>query len=290
VGPTFQYKDYADFIDKKAPFDQKRSSGFPAFITVLSAVGPFLINTLYAGPFRYEFMLEKEYTQLSLFKKLWFVYFAGFVERCKFYVGWKLSEGACILTGLGYAGKDEHGVDQWNRTQNVNIRAIEFANNPRVLLASWNTNTAEWLRRCVYNRIHPEGSKGSTTLATYGTFTMSAFWHGFYPGYYFAFIGLSLITSVNRLVRRHVRPLFLTRFSSLKVLYDFMGGLATHLIFAYIMPSFFLRTFDNAMKSYMVNYFIGHVVLFGVWIYIEHAGGAKALKKMENVSEKKKEE
>jgi lysophospholipid acyltransferase len=190
------------------------------------------------------------------------------------------------MTGLGYAGKDSLNINRWNRTQNVDMRKIEFAANPRMLLASWNINTAEWLRHSVYNRIHPEGSKGSTTLATYVTFIVSAFWHGFFPGYYFTFIGLSIITVVNRILRRHVRPIFLSRLARFKVLYDIMGWVCTHLIFAYIMPAFFLRSFRNAFYAYRVNYFSGHIVMILIWAWVTYLGGSRILKQLSTEREK----
>ena len=45
---------------------------------------------------------------------------------------------------------------------------------------TWNIGTQVWLRRICYDRL--------PTLKTLGVFVLSAFWHGFYPGYYFTFV------------------------------------------------------------------------------------------------------
>lgn len=42
----------------------------------------------------------------------------------------------------------------------------------------------EWLRKCVYERVHFKNKIYSQLI----TFLLSAFWHGFYGGYYFSFI------------------------------------------------------------------------------------------------------
>jgi len=59
---------------------------------------------------------------------------------------------------------------------------------------SWNILTTHWLRHCVYERVHP-------SIGTWVVFLVSAFWHGFYPGYYIAFLTAALFTTAARLVR-----------------------------------------------------------------------------------------
>ena len=57
----------------------------------------------------------------------------------------------------------------------MDILNIEFAENLKVLLDSWNMKTNVWLRECVYKRVTPKGKKPGfrSSLATFAT---SAFW------------------------------------------------------------------------------------------------------------------
>jgi lysophospholipid acyltransferase 1/2 len=50
----------------------------------------------------------------------------------------------------------------------------------KVVFDNWNIQTQVWLRRICYDRL--------PTFKTMGVFVLSAFWHGFYPGYYFSFV------------------------------------------------------------------------------------------------------
>ena len=50
----------------------------------------------------------------------------------------------------------------------------------KTVFDNWNIQTQLWLRRICYDRLH--------TGKTLGVFVLSAFWHGFYPGYYFCFL------------------------------------------------------------------------------------------------------
>ena len=123
------------------PFDKAPTGVGPALLTIVSALIPLAVNITMSSRFNYQAMLSREFALTSFPKKIWISYLTGFVHRCTFYVGWKLSEAAGIWTGLGYAGVDDYGINRWNRLQNVNIRQIEFAGNLRLLLAGWNANT-----------------------------------------------------------------------------------------------------------------------------------------------------
>jgi lysophospholipid acyltransferase len=100
---------------------------------------------------------------------------AGFVERSKYYGVWILTEGASILTGLGFTGYGPSGVPTWNGAANVDVWKIEVPENFKVLVDSWNIKTNVWLRECVYKRVTPKGKKAGfkSSMLTYLT---SAIW------------------------------------------------------------------------------------------------------------------
>ena len=66
----------------------------------------------------------------------------------------------------------------------------------KVLLDKWNMTTTMWLRYVVYERLH----------STLGVFALSAFWHGYYPGYYLTFIGGAFFIHTARLVSELRQP------------------------------------------------------------------------------------
>lgn len=85
------------------------------------------------------------------------------------------SQGASILTGLGFTGFDSQGRSQWEGAANVKVMEIEFPSNFKVLLDSWNMKTNVWLRECVYKRVTPKGKKPGFRSSMI-TFFTSAFW------------------------------------------------------------------------------------------------------------------
>ena len=76
---------------------------------------------------------------------------------------------------------------------------FEIEHNPRVKMELWNQSVQTWLKKCVYLRVYDNNPK-KATLATYSTFLVSAFWHGFYLAYYIAFIQFALIINVTRYI------------------------------------------------------------------------------------------
>lgn len=107
---------------------------------------------------------------------MWFIYAFCFTARTKYYGVWSLTEGACILAGLGYNGVDENRKARWDRVTNVDPYALETAQNTRAYLEAWNMNTNKWLKNYVYLRVTPKGKKPGfrSSLATFTTSGMNA--------------------------------------------------------------------------------------------------------------------
>jgi hypothetical protein len=121
----------------------------------------------------------------------------GMTIRFKYYGVWKMAEGACILSGLGFHGYNPDGTLKWDRMTNVSPFALETAQNNKAYLEAWNQMTNKWLKNYVYLRVTPRGKKPGFRSAM-ATFTTSAVWHGFYPGYYLTFVSAAFIQTCGK--------------------------------------------------------------------------------------------
>jgi lysophospholipid acyltransferase len=280
AGPAFDYCDYSQYITttmftlppgtdpKKAPATRKKRkiprSGTPAAIK--AAYGTLWIFA---------------FLKYGILRRVWQLYMLGLTTRMKYYGVWSLSEGACILSGIGYNGIDpKSGRAKWDRLTNIKPIEIETAQNTRAFLGFWNINTNLWLRNYMYLRVTPKGQKPGFQ-ATLATFVTSAFWHGFYPGYYMAFILASFLQTIakseypcstlckNTLTvldaRRMIRPLFLTTDGKSdlpsKKYYDVFTTILTQATFAFTVAPFILLDFSDTVKVWSRVYFY---VLVGV--------------------------
>ncbi|KZT43052.1 MBOAT-domain-containing protein [Sistotremastrum suecicum HHB10207 ss-3] len=323
VGPYLEYANYAALIDRSAYATEKgkekasaagrlppgrKRAGYWCMIQGLAFLGAFV---LYGGKFTFPVVLTDWWLTKGFFYRIGYTQLIGFFERTKYYAIWKLTEGASIISGLGFTGYSADGKPSWHGAANVNIRVIEFPSNFKVLLDSWNMKTNVWLRECVYKRVTPKGKKPGfrSTLITFST---SAFWHGIASGYYMTFVLGAFIQTVQRLVRSTVRPLFLPAVSIIPIelhgppgtskpkpapegppsfvkrIYDLVGTLASIIILNYAVVPFILLDFWPSIEAWNRLYWHGHIGL-GLLLLFFYGGGAGYLKGIQKARVKKAE-
>ncbi|KAH7308231.1 MBOAT, membrane-bound O-acyltransferase family-domain-containing protein [Stachybotrys elegans] len=297
VGPAFDYAEYRRWLDtsmfelpanidpvNKPPVRRKRKiprSGTPAAwkcVTGLVWIGLYMAF----GPrFGFQELLGDSYMSYGLLRRIWIMYMVSLVARFKYYGVWSLTEGACILTGLGYNGVDPvTGKVLWNRLQNIDPWGVETAQNPRGYLAGWNMNTNNWLRNYVYLRVTPMGKKPGfrASLLTFGT---SALWHGFHPGYYLTFVLASFIQTAAKHYRRHIRPFFMDPVTGnptpSKKYYDFLTYVVTQITFSFTTVPFLILSFKGSMLAWSRVYF--YAILWTMGTLAFFASPAKVMVK-----------
>ncbi|KAI8810569.1 MBOAT, membrane-bound O-acyltransferase family-domain-containing protein [Cladochytrium replicatum] len=248
AGPALNFRDYQMFIDSEAPMDRIPSVVIPTIKQLGLGLILSAVYAVFSSRFNYWFCLTDTYlNQWSFWKRVAFVQAAALLTKAQYYAGWKLAEGACTMVGVSYNGVDEKGREKWDRVINIDIRRCEFAQSPKEVTDHWNIRTTLWLRRCVYNRVG-----GSRSLAKLLTYVVSAFWHGFYPGYYFAFVLGALSNVAGGHLRRSLRPLFAQDKSKLRVfkpIYDFLGWVGTYLTVSMMGMTFTVASWNNSIVT-----------------------------------------
>ena len=205
-------------------------SSIPATFKALIGLVWILLFLKFAGWYNSGLVLGDQYMTYGFLRRVWILEMLGFSTRMKYYGVWYLTEGSCILSGLGYKGVNPktNKVD-WDRLQNVNPWGIESAQNSRAYLENWNMNTNHWLRNYMYLRVTPKGKKPGFR-ASLATFVTSAFWHGFYPGYYLTFVLAAFLQTVAKSEflsqHRQILSMIIIHFSN-SIL---MATVETHLI------------------------------------------------------------
>ncbi|KAH0563116.1 hypothetical protein GP486_002311 [Trichoglossum hirsutum] len=275
VGPAFDFVDYRRWIETsmfelppgadpslRAPTRKKRKiprSGTPAAWKAAEGLCCVFAFTKLSGWYTTELLLSDQYMSYGLLRRIWILHVFCFTARLKFCGVWILSEGACILSGMGYKGVDpKTGKVMWNRLQNVNLWGVETAQNVREYLENWNINTNYWLRNYMYLRVTPRGKKPGFR-ASLATFVTSAIWHGFYPGYHLTFILASFLQNTAKKFRRHIRPFFLSPDgktpTKYKIYYDFCGFLATQASFSFTTAPFMILGLKDCLTVWARVYF-----------------------------------
>ncbi|KAJ3235932.1 lysophospholipid acyltransferase [Chytriomyces hyalinus] len=283
LGPSFHFNTYNDFVNNSGEFSLAAGTtvlpGRWVYFSKTLAIGLVcvVIHMIAVPIFMYDFGLTDAFLEYSFFERCGYLLTSAIVQQCQFFSAWKLAEGACILCGFGFNGADvkKAGAYKWDRCENVRIWEIELAENPRMFLSAWNVQTALWLRSAVYLRLAPEPlpdqtlreaheAKAMASFATHATFLVSAFWHGFYPGFYLTFITLSFLVSANRISRKWIRPWFHnpeSKLHSFLPVYHVVGWAVTCVGMNYATVGMQMKLFSSAMILWRRIYFSVHIAL-----------------------------
>ncbi|KAI9704642.1 MAG: lysophospholipid acyltransferase [Bogoriella megaspora] len=275
AGPAFDFVDYRRWIettmfDLPEGFDKSKApptrgkrriprSGTPAMWKAAQGLAWILLYLQAVANYTPEYLTSSEYLKHGILRRIWLLYMLSFTARMKYYGVWSLTEGACILSGIGYKGVDpKTGKADWGRLTNIRPLGVELAQNSHAFLGNWNINTNHWLRNYVYLRVTPKGKKPGFR-ASMATFVTSAFWHGFAPGYYMSFMLASFIQTVAKNGRRLLRPFFTdptgTHPKPNKRYYDIFTWLVTQVAFAFTTAPFVLLSFRDSFQVWARVYF-----------------------------------
>lgn len=277
TGPSYDYAEFHRWIDLSM-FDvtindpvkghrKKRRiprSGRVALLKFLEGVAWIVLWVKITPYISLPFAQSSAFTKESLAYRAFYLVALGFTYRLKYYGAWSISEGACILSGLGFNGKTKDGRYKWDRVKNVDPYAFETGQNTFALLEAWNMNTNKWLKNYVYLRVTPKGRKPGF-VSTFATFLTSAMWHGTQPGYYLTFATGAFYQSLGKVFRRNIRPIFMLSDGispgPYKMYYDITSYLVTHIGFGYLVQPFMILEFGASIKLWSSVYFFGHVFI-----------------------------
>lgn len=274
AGPAFEYKIYADACDGTLLYDENGKPRGKIPSNVGPTLKPFLMSLVCMGLFvvgngafpildpadpqnATPVVIAAEMLSQPWYYRYGYAWIALFFIRQKYYFAWKNAEGANNIWYAGFEGFDDGGkVKGWENANNIDIVDFETAPNLKTLTAGWNKKTANWLARYVYMRT------GGSLVATYGC---SAFWHGFYPGYYMFFLSVPLLTFCERLGKKKLSPIFSTggKWSP----WGIVTILSTSFVVEYFVMSFQLLAWDWSVTYWKSQYFFGHIlcaVFYGV--------------------------
>jgi lysophospholipid acyltransferase len=301
VGPYLEFATYSSLVDgtlfdvtggseprKPIPTGRKRT----AYRKMLFALAYLGIYMGLSPKISFHTSVTDWFLEQSLPYRILILQIGGFVERSKYYGVWILTEGASILTGLGFTGYGPSGVPTWNGAANVEVWKIEVPENFKMLIDSWNIRTNVWLRECVYKRVTPKGKKAGfkSSMLTYLT---SAIWHGVSAGYYFTFLLGGFVTTVARLARSTFRPLLLPVVSKptghksaddhdarpsqppaslLKAAYDVVGTVCTVLVVNFITTPFILLHSSDSIETWRRLCWYGLWMILGAMVFF-YSGG-----------------
>jgi lysophospholipid acyltransferase len=272
-GPAFEFQDYIRFTNNELFEDKKKPSLgtriIPALSSFCTSIFFLVIFQTVAKQYDPFFLLCEDFALMPVYKQLVVIWLSVSLNRSKYYCVWNLADGAMVLCGFGYNGRDKKtNLVKWDRMVNAHYFDVEFGESSRQAVTSWNLRTSYWLRIYSYERLL-EGNYG-TTIAMYVTMMVSAFWHGFYGGYYVTFGCGAWLQSIGKSLRRTLRPIFENyETGKTPMWYNFGGRIITAILLNFLTVSFFVISVPNALKIWSATGYIGLYMMVATQICIK---------------------
>ncbi|KYO22324.1 lysophospholipid acyltransferase 5 [Alligator mississippiensis] len=256
VGPQFSMTDYQKLARGEMTDvpSQRPNSFVPALKRLTLGLIFLVIYTLLSPYVSDEYFLSDKFLEQSFWFRCFYMLVWGKVVLYKYVTCWLVTEGVCILIGLGYNGQDENGKPKWDACANMKVWLYETTPLFTGTIASFNINTNAWVARYIFKRLKFLGNKLlSQALALF----FLAIWHGLHSGYLVCFQMELLIVIVEKqvvsLVRNSPALSTLASITVLKPVFYVLQQTNHWMFMGYSLVSFCLFTWDKWLKVYSSN-------------------------------------
>ncbi|KAK9143520.1 hypothetical protein Syun_012920 [Stephania yunnanensis] len=263
AGPVFEMKDYLEYTGRKGIWSPSEKVPLPSpYVATLRALVQAAVCMalyLYLVPhYPLSTFTDPVYLEWGFWKRLSYQYMAGFTARWKYYFIWSISEGSIIISGFGFSGwtNSSPPKPRWDRAKNVDIIGVELAMSAVQLPLAWNIQVSTWLRHYVYDRLVQPG-KRSGFFQLLATQTVSAVWHGLYPGYIIFFVQSALMIAGSRVLYRWQQAVSLNIVKTMLTITNFAFTL---LVLNYSCVGFMVLSMHETIASYSSVYYIGTII------------------------------
>ncbi|XP_052002288.1 lysophospholipid acyltransferase 5-like isoform X3 [Xyrauchen texanus] len=272
VGPQFTLCNYQRLVSREMSDcpGQPPNSVVPAIKRLGLGMLSLTIFTIGGPHFPDSYYLTDEFeAQHFWFKSLYILLWVK-INLYKYISCWLITEGVCILSGLGYNGKNEKGEHQWDACANVRVWLFETTPLFTGTINSFNRNTNAWVARHVFKRLKFLGNK---LLSQMFTLLFLAIWHGLHSGYLICFSMEFIIVNVEKQAQALVwdSPLLTSiARSPLYALVYVVQQFIHWLFMGYSLVPFCLFTYDKWLKVYFSLYFYGHIFFFAAFLILPY--------------------
>ncbi|KAL3818114.1 hypothetical protein ACJIZ3_004019 [Penstemon smallii] len=263
AGPVYEMKDYIEWTERKGIWEPTKKGLTPSpYWATLKAIlqAAFCMGLyLYLVPnYPLSRFTEPVFQEYGFWKRLSYLYMASFTARWKYYFIWSISEASMIISGLGFSGWSDSNPSKalWDRAKNVDILGLELTTSAVRIPFVWNIQVSTWLRHYVYDRLVQKGKKPGF-FQLLATQTVSAVWHGLYPGYLIFFVQSATMIAGSRVLYRWQQASQTTLFKKLFLLLNFTY---TILVLNYSSVGFMVLSLHETIAAYGSVYYIGTIL------------------------------
>ncbi|KAI6242973.1 Lysophospholipid acyltransferase 5 [Aphelenchoides fujianensis] len=213
-----------------------------------------------------EFFNSAEFFAMPFFWKVFWntVWFRAIMYR--YCACWLLTEGAAILSGIAYNGKNEIGEDRWDGVRDLHIIKFELGGDFSSVIESFNCGTNTFAKNHIFKRLKGLGSRFYSQAVT---LFYLAIWHGYHLGYFilFAFEFMCMFAQEN-LYKLIARVPALGEFFGRPYVWPFawlFGRVMINISMAFAFLTFGLVKKEIWIKPILSMYCWGYICFFVVF-------------------------
>jgi hypothetical protein len=260
AGPAFEYREYLDSITGDKYIDGKHPQG-----RVLASLGKLgfglailALKIVFGGAYPLEDIYSQKWAvEAPMLQRIAHAWICIAFVRFQYYFAWLVAEGGAVMAGFGY----EPRTKTWNGVQNMDVLGFELCPSISAGAKAWNKCTQNWLGSYVFTRT-PRGA------SMWITYFVSAFWHGFYPGYYLFFLSVPLGQNLDKAMTARVKPhMFLDKkctkvkpgMEVVRAIYKYASFVFVSLSLNYLSSVFVVMSWEHAITVWSSFAFGGHI-------------------------------
>jgi hypothetical protein len=179
-GPFIEYRDFQDYMLMERNYANVRIS-LKQFLANFRDLVLYQVIFLGLAPyFPFQAMSGPLWAKYSFSWKCVWILVAGWVLRARYYIAFSYGQVAADLSGISYDSEQDNN----ELYRNFEVWGIEWDQRLKKRVLKWNQSVQHWLNHVCYIRYKPIVGTSNAALAV---FSLSAFWHGFYPSWYVLF-------------------------------------------------------------------------------------------------------
>lgn len=264
AGPVYNIKVFLDFINMRNDFfgTQEISTWKAVLLCLRHTVVTVILHKVIGGIyFPHEPIFTDWFLSKSLFIRFHYLVISAVLYRMKYFFVWYFAEVSCVACGFGVRkkkSKDGEVVVQYDAARNGFALRTETARNIGQMLGSWNVMVSDWLKHYIYLRVTAPKGIPQKSWAVLVTRTTSAFWHGFYPGYYLAFMCSAILDEFATSSKRNVWPHVKNSLWGRRV-YTALGMYGTMCGINVIGFSFAALSWERSIFMWNAVYYLAHI-------------------------------
>lgn len=230
-GPLCPYNQFVSFVhnieQNPPPSPIRRVSLRLLWVFILEVIKYLLIC-----------FLQMNSVKINNFSGLLWIWNLSLALKITYYSHWALSECLNNASGLGFSGNRQTGFQSWSGLSDGELWTTETSCRLSEFTRQWNSTTAAWLRRLIYQRCK--------TFPLGLTFGFSALWHGLHPRHVIGFFVWGVNVKIDYQLHNYLSPRLTS--SWIRKVFRCLGWIQTQMVMACVVITIELGHVNSVSK------------------------------------------